>query len=114
LGSTGVGDGIAVPHVRNPIVPHVPRPSVTLCFLEQPVAFAALDGKPVSVLFTVISPTLRGHLYLMARLAFALLDPEFKRIVLQQSSREHILQAARLVEVSFRPSAAERSTADVG
>ena len=47
LGSTGIGDGIAIPHVRNPIVLHLSRPTVTLCFLEQPVDFGALDGQPV-------------------------------------------------------------------
>src|SRR5438034_1841771 len=31
LGSTGIGEGIAIPHVRNPIVLHVSRPMVTLC-----------------------------------------------------------------------------------
>jgi PTS system nitrogen regulatory IIA component len=45
--STAVGGGIALPHVRNPIVLQVTRPTVTLCFLENPVEFGALDGKPV-------------------------------------------------------------------
>src|SRR5512141_3249224 len=40
LGSTGIGDGIAIPHVRNPVVLHVAQPSVTLCFLENPIDFA--------------------------------------------------------------------------
>lgn len=53
LGSTGIGEGIAIPHVRNPIVLHVPRPSITLCFLEQAIEFGALDGRPVRVLFTI-------------------------------------------------------------
>src|SRR5208283_3836525 len=57
LGSTGIGDGIAIPHVRNPIVLHLPRPMVTLCFLERPVDFGAIDGQPVTTLFTLISPT---------------------------------------------------------
>ena len=61
MGSTGVGDGIAIPHVRNPIVLHVPQPVVTLCFLEAPVDFGALDGQPVHALFTLISPTVKAH-----------------------------------------------------
>src|SRR6266571_2922069 len=55
MGSTGVGDGIAIPHVRNPILLHVAAPFVTLCLLRHPVEFGALDGKPVHALFTVIS-----------------------------------------------------------
>jgi PTS system nitrogen regulatory IIA component len=47
LGSTGIGDGIAIPHVRNPIVLHVARPFVTLGLLTHPIDFAAIDGKPV-------------------------------------------------------------------
>jgi len=103
LQSTGIGDGIAVPHVRNPIVLHVSRPMITLCFLEQPVEFGALDGKPVSVLFSLISPTVRAHLRLLSRLSFALNDPDFKSAVLRQASREEILNEARRVEESLEP-----------
>jgi len=98
LQSTGIGDGIAVPHVRNPIVLHVPRPMVTLCFLERPVDFGALDGKPVHVLFSLISPTVRAHLRLLSRLSFALHDAGFKQAVVDQASREDILREALRVE----------------
>jgi PTS system nitrogen regulatory IIA component len=101
LGSTGIGGGFAIPHVRSPIVLHVPRPSITLCFLEQPIDFAALDGQPARVLFTVISPTIRAHLSLMAHLAFALRDAAFKDTVLREASREEIFREARRVEASF-------------
>jgi PTS system nitrogen regulatory IIA component len=117
LGSTGVGDGIAVPHVRNPIVLHVPRPSVTLCFLENAVEFGALDGRPVRVLFTVVSPTIRAHLHLLSRLAFALRNPDFKDAILREASRDEILREARRVEDSFaafpeaRPAVMGRVTA---
>lgn len=45
LGSTGFGGGIAIPHVRNPIVLHIQKPMITLCFLETPVEFGAIDRK---------------------------------------------------------------------
>ncbi len=101
LGSTGIGDGIAIPHVRNPIVLHVARPMVTLCFLEQPVEFGALDGRAVSTLFMLISPTVRAHLHLLSRLGFALRDPDFKAAVTQQASREHILDTLKRVEMTM-------------
>jgi PTS system nitrogen regulatory IIA component len=105
LGSTGVGDGIAIPHVRNPIVLHLSRPTVTLCFLEHAVDFGALDGQPVSALFTLISPTVRAHLHLLSRLAFALREPRFKEAVRTQASPEEIraaLQAAEAAVVASR------------
>src|SRR5262249_50860940 len=81
LGSTGIGDGIAIPHVRNPVVLHVPRPSICLCFLERPIEFGSLDGKPVFALFSLVSPTVRAHLHLLSRLSFALHDPRFKEAI---------------------------------
>jgi len=102
LGSTGIGEGIAIPHVRNPIVLHLSRPMVMLCFLEHPVNFGALDGQPVSALFFLISPTVRAHLYLLSRLGFALRDPAFKNAVLHQASREQILEAITRVEGSMK------------
>lgn len=97
LGSTGVGDGIAIPHVRNPIVMHIPKPTVTLCFLEHEIDFDAIDEKPVSTLFTIVSPTVRSHLHLLSRLAFKLRDVEFRRILARQGSRDEILEALRRV-----------------
>jgi nitrogen PTS system EIIA component len=109
LQSTGIGEGIAIPHVRNPIVLHVPRPTITLCFLETPVDFGALDGKPVHVLFSLVSPTVRAHLRLLSRLAFALHDPGFKQAVVRQAARDEILREAERVEAGLsRPAGADR------
>jgi PTS system nitrogen regulatory IIA component len=99
--STAIGDGIAIPHVRNPIVLHVARPMITLCYLEGPIDFGALDGKPVHVLFSLICPTTRSHLQLLARLSFALHDARFKEVVLRQGTSEEILQGARRVEAGL-------------
>ena len=98
LQSTAVGDGIAIPHARNPVVLHVSRPQIALCFLERPIEYGALDGKPVQVLFGLISPTVRAHLRLLSRLAFALNDPAFKRVVLRVAAREAILREAKRVD----------------
>ena len=101
LGSTAVGNGIAVPHVRNPIVMHIVRPLVTLCFLEKPIEFGALDGQPVHTLFTIVSPTIRAHLHLLARLGFAMRQPAFSAVIVNQGSREAILAASQTVDQSI-------------
>ena len=98
---TAVGDGIAIPHPRNPIVLHVNRATVTLCFLEQPVAFGAIDGKPVHALFTLVSPTTRAHLNLLSRLSYALRTPEFKELIVNPGKREEILTAAHEADRVF-------------
>jgi nitrogen PTS system EIIA component len=104
--STAIGDGVAIPHVRNPIVLHVSQPAVTLAFLSTPVDFGALDGKPVHVLFSIISPTNRAHLQLLARLSFALHDADFRVAVIRRSPREQILLELRRVEAAMDAPAA--------
>jgi PTS system nitrogen regulatory IIA component len=99
--STAIGDGIAIPHVRNPIVLHVTRPAITLAFLSRPVDFGALDGKPVYVLFSLVSPTNRAHLQLLSRLSFALHDGKFRETVIRQGAREEILAEVRRVEAAM-------------
>ena len=105
--STAIGDGFAIPHVRNPIVLHVARPMVTLCFLEHPVDFGALDRKPVHVLFSLICPTVRSHLQMLSRLSYALQDQKFKEVLMRQGQREEILREARRVEAALAVAAAE-------
>lgn len=104
LGSTGVGEGIAIPHVRYPIALHTPRPLLTLCFLENPIDFGALDGQPVRILFVLLSPTIRGHLSLLSKVGFALRDPGFRGAVLREGSREEILREAKRAEAALTES----------
>jgi PTS system nitrogen regulatory IIA component len=103
LGSTGIGDGIAIPHVRNPVVLHISRPTITLCFLEHPIDFRAIDGQPVNILFTLISPTVRAHLHLLSRLSFVLKDQEFKAVLKRQASREELMEAVARAETALPP-----------
>jgi len=98
LGSTALGDGIAIPHVRNPIVLHVEEPLISLCFLDEAVDFHALDGKPVRVLFTIVTPTVRAHLHLLSRLAFLLRDERFHAALMGEASRDVLLGLAREAE----------------
>jgi PTS system nitrogen regulatory IIA component len=109
LGSTAMGDGIAIPHVRSPLVLGVECASITLCFLQRPVEFGALDARPVGILFSMISPTVRFHLQLLSRLAFALHDSEFRKAVLRKAPREDILTQAQCVDASL---AAKASSED--
>ena len=104
LGTTAIGNGIALPHVRNPVVMHVDRPMVTLCFLEQPVEFGALDGRPVHTLFTMLSPTVRSHLRILAHLSYALQQPAF-------AARHSRTGAARRDFCSLRRSRSQHSSA---
>lgn len=98
MGTTAVGDGIAIPHVRNPILVQLPVPKVSLSFLEKPVDFGALDGKPVQILFTIISPTIRMHLHLLSKLAYCLRDQRLRSILGTKCDSAAILKAVQEIE----------------
>jgi nitrogen PTS system EIIA component len=98
LGSTAIGEGIAIPHVRSPLVFAGSKGAVAVCYLESPVGFDAPDHQPVHTLFALVSPTIRGHLQLLSRLSLALLDPGFKAAVLRHAGREEIVAEAKRVE----------------
>jgi PTS system nitrogen regulatory IIA component len=107
MGSTGIGDGIAIPHVRNPILLHVTAPFVTLCLLRDAVEFDAVDGKPVHALFTVVSPNVPAHLRILGQLGFALHDEELRRLLVRRSPPADIL--GRVQALEGRASGATRS-----
>lgn len=102
LGSTAIGDGIAIPHARNPLVFNIPFTIVSLCFLEHAIDFGAIDGKPVYCLFTLITPTVRIHLQMLSQLAFVLRDPKVKELISAQGSREEILHEFQRVEGNLK------------
>jgi len=77
LASTGIGNGIAIPHPRDPLSRPPETPVITTCFLEKPVDFNAIDDQPVSVFFLLISPTVKHHLHLLSRLSFCIRDKAF-------------------------------------
>jgi nitrogen PTS system EIIA component len=104
LASTGIGEGIAIPHARGSLVGYVSQPALSLSFLESPVDYGALDGKPVHALFLLISPNVRTHLRILAKLSFALRMPPCKEAILGQASRDVILSVFARAEEGFRES----------
>jgi len=98
LGSTGIGDGIAIPHVRDPLVLTVPRPTVTLCFLEKGVDFKAIDGLPVDILFAIVCPTVKDHLHLLSRLGYVIRDADFRAALKRRAPDDEILSALASIE----------------
>jgi PTS system nitrogen regulatory IIA component len=114
LVSTGIGGGIAVPHPRDPLVVHVDAPIVLLCFLARGVDFKAIDGQPVRVLFTLLSPTIPLHLRLLSRLAHALHDDVLCRLLAETTAHDAIVPRIRELELRMNRSAPENGSAPGG
>lgn len=98
LASTGVGHGVAIPHPRNPLLVHVDAPVVVLCFLRRAIDFRAIDGEPVRVLFSLLSPSTRVHLRLLARLAWLLRDEGMSHLLGQKAAAGAILDRVQFLE----------------
>lgn len=74
LGSTGIGEGLAIPHGK---LPDVTKLFGLIARLEKPIDFEALDGQPVDILFLLLAPEGAGadHLKALARAARVLREP---------------------------------------
>jgi nitrogen PTS system EIIA component len=74
LGSTGIGEGIAIPHCK---IPGLTRLFGLVARLERPIEFEALDGQPVEIVFLLLAPEGAGadHLKALARVARVLREP---------------------------------------
>jgi nitrogen PTS system EIIA component len=108
LGSTGMGDGLAFPHPRDPLVLGAPSPTVLVAFLAAQVDFGALDGKPVSTLFTILTPTVQAHLATLSRLAYVLHDPELRQLLAARAPDAAILGRVRAAEAAMAAARAGR------
>ena len=96
--STGVGNGIAIPHVRSPVV-FADRPAaIAVLYLAQPVAFGSIDGAPIHTVLAMMTPTIDIHLQLLARLSLALHDDGFVAALARRADQDAIVAAARAVE----------------
>jgi len=75
LGSTGIGNGIAIPHGK---LARLERLFGVFARLERPIDFEALDGQPVDLVFLLLAPEGAGadHLKALARIARLLRDSE--------------------------------------
>jgi nitrogen PTS system EIIA component len=97
-GTTGIGNGIAIPHVKHPVVLAGMEPMVGLFFLEETVDFAARDGEGVDTLFVILCSSFKWHLSLLSRLAFCLQDEDVKSALKRRSQSEEILAAFQVAE----------------
>lgn len=81
LGSTGIGDGVAIPHGK---LAGMPRPLVLFARSRQGVPFDSLDGKPCHLIFLVAAPEGGAglHLRILAHISRLARDPAMYRAML--------------------------------
>lgn len=99
---TGIGDGIAIPHPRSPMVADPAERLVSVCFLQQPIDWPALDGRPVGTLFILLSSTPKDHLKTLSSVNYLCRLPTFRALLQARSSREELTAAIAAAEKTWR------------
>ena len=90
--TTGVGNGIAIPHGR---CKAVDKAGLAAIVLNKPVEYEALDNKPVELLFLIAAPEDKGnvHLEILSKLAMMLMDQEFTFRLKNSRTAEEFIRA---------------------
>ena len=98
LGSTGVGDGVALPHARLSSITH---PFIILARLKKPIGFDAVDDRPVDVVCLLMLPAEPSgrDLSLLARCARALRNKETISAIRVAPNPELLMSAMKLDDV---------------
>ncbi|MBD3369009.1 PTS sugar transporter subunit IIA [Candidatus Fermentibacteria bacterium] len=94
ISSTGVGDGIAIPHC---LIPKVEKTQIAFGRKLDGAKFDAVDNKPVSLFFLLVGPegNPTHHLQVLSKLARYLHDPIFCQKLLDADSVEEVVEAVR-------------------
>jgi nitrogen PTS system EIIA component len=98
LGSTGIGQGVAIPHAR---LPKLDKLTGIFARLDRAIQFDSLDNQPVDLIFLLLAPEGAGadHLKALARIARLLRDPEVAQ-KLRESRKGEALYAVLTVQPS--------------
>lgn len=91
LHSTGIGDGIALPHARNALVGLVDRPIIVFARHPTGIPYGAIDNIPARLFFLLIAPTVTQHLSILARLSRLLREPKLRQALLTAERPEKVI-----------------------
>ena len=97
---TAIGNGIAIPHPRKPIVDDPESQQVSVLFLKKPIPYNAADGLPVSVLLILLTANARNHLAVLSTIAHLSRKSDFTAFIAQRPSTEELVEYMRKVESS--------------
>ncbi|MCQ2748019.1 MAG: fructose PTS transporter subunit IIA [Mycoplasmoidaceae bacterium] len=95
--STGVGEGVAIPHCKSNVVK---KPQLAAMVIKNGVDFASLDGQKVTLLFMIAAPVSKDnvHLDVLARLSSLLMQENFKNDLIKAKTKQEFLKVIDAAE----------------
>jgi mannitol/fructose-specific phosphotransferase system IIA component (Ntr-type) len=101
LHSTGIGDGIALPHSRNALVGLVDQPLLVFGRHLKGISYGAPDAMPAHLFFLVVAPTVTQHLAVLARLIRLLRDPKLRQGLQSAEEPQQVIELLRNAEAKI-------------
>lgn len=98
---TSIGKGIAIPHPRNPIVTDPESACVTVCYLQNPVDFRALDNQPVHTIFILLTANPKMHLDILSKISYLCQDKNFLGLLKLKSEKQKLLNYITAKELEW-------------
>ncbi|MDB6021160.1 MAG: phosphotransferase system protein [Pedosphaera sp.] len=101
LHSTGIGDGIALPHARNALVGLVDHPILVFGRHDTGIPYSSIDGVPARLFFLLIAPTVTQHLAMLARISRILRNPKLRKALLAAETPDKVIALIREAEAQM-------------
>jgi mannitol/fructose-specific phosphotransferase system IIA component (Ntr-type) len=98
LHSTGIGDGVALPHARNVLPDLLRKPVIVFGRHPKGIAFGAIDGAPAQLFFLLVATSVSQHLFILARISRLLRQPNVRQELLKAATPEKIIALIREAE----------------
>ncbi|MST00813.1 MAG: PTS sugar transporter subunit IIA [Pedosphaera sp.] len=98
LHSTGIGDGIALPHARNALVGVIRHPVIVIGRRAAGVPWAAIDDQSAKLFFLLVAPNITQHLAILARVSRLLRDVKLRQSLMTVSTPAKLIESIRVAE----------------
>jgi len=98
LHSTGIGDGVAIPHARNAVGGLVSQPVIVFGRHPTGIPFRAIDHQPVRLFFLIVATSVTEHLHVLARISRLMRRPELRQGLMSAESVDQVLHRIREAE----------------
>ena len=97
MASTALGQGIAVPHPREPLGDALEQPLISLVLLDTPLDWAAVDGELVHTVALLASPTAGAHLEILSQIGRAVRSAEVVRLLRSRPAKSALIDGLRVL-----------------
>lgn len=89
--STAVGNGIALPHARVPVIKEYSDQRICVAYLKNPIDMNAPDERKVQVMFIILSSEQKTHLEVLSNLVGLFQENQFKKLLEKQADEAELL-----------------------